>query len=348
MTVKLFQEQNDLTEAQADMDARVVRNVILIKAGTSKNRRRYSEAVLANAASVFEAAPAYADHPQKGSQSRSVRDLTGQYTNVRYENGALRADRVFARTQAGNDAFGIAQDVIEGRLSPVVAGLSINAIGTGKSVKEADGDIFEVEAITQALSVDDVAAPAASGSYRESVDSDLLTTAIQAMDYQQWFESSGEHIKRHAKELKTIRQDDALKAAQADAETARTALSEAQASLQQATSEREAALVERDHARRERDIERLLAKVNVPANWLEDLRGKLMEADATAYPAIIESEQSKAKAAGYRIPVTNAGQQVSAPIMEHKPSASPQPLDMSKFSTPEEFAAYKQGMRINE
>jgi hypothetical protein len=205
MTTKILQEQNDLSEAQADIDGRIVRNVILIKAGLSKNKRRYSEAVLQKSAPVFENAPAYADHPQKPGQARSVRDLTGQYVNVKYADGALRADRVFASTQAGNDAFGIARDVIEGRISPLVAGLSINAVGSGKPVKEADGDVFEVESITQALSIDDVASPAAGGSYTEAADSDLLINAIQMMEYLEWYQASGKHIERHKKELQTVR-----------------------------------------------------------------------------------------------------------------------------------------------
>ncbi len=310
MTTKILQEQNDLSEAKADIESRVVRNVILIRPGMSKNRKQYPEDVLQKSAPIFEGSPAFADHPQKPGQSRSFRDITGQYTNVRYEDGALRADRVFARTQAGNDAFGIAQDVIEGRLSATIAGLSINAVGTGKAAKDASGDFFEVQTITAAKSVDDVAFPAASGSYKESANDDLLTDAIQQMEYAEWYAASGKHIERHKNEMKTVRQDDALKAAKTDAETAQQALNEAQTVIDTLKAERDAALVEAQSKARELALEKALNKAQLPATWKNDLREQLAKAEPDEWETIIEREISKAKTSRPIIPVTGAGQQV--------------------------------------
>ena len=72
-----------------------------------------------------------------------------------------------------------------------------------------------------------------------------------------------------------------------------------------------------------------------------------MIADENDYAAIIEAEQTKAKAAGYRgVVVTGADQQVNVPIItEHAPIVKP--LDMSRFSTPEELAAHMKTAKVN-
>ncbi len=346
MNTRAFREQNDLSEAKVDVDGRMIHNVILIRAGLSKNKRRYSEAVLQAAAPVFENSPAYADHPQKPGQSRSFRDITGQYVNVHFEDGALRADRVFARTQAGNDALGVAQDVIEGRLSPMVAGLSINAVGSGKPVKESAGEVFEVESITHAVSIDDVASPAAGGSYREQAEtSDLTGMLLESITFEEWFAARPEFTKRVQNEMKTARQDEALSAANAVADGLRRELQEAQEALRQAQAASEAAVSERDTARRELAIERTLASVDVPSAWVTDLRKRLMEAEQATWPTIIEAEKTKARSAGHRgVVVTGAGQQVQTTVVVESASRQPKPLDMSRFDTPEQFAAYMRGL----
>lgn len=343
MTHIILSETLDLSETSLDEQNRTLQGVVLIRAGTSKNKRYYGESVLQAAAPIFENAPAYADHPQKPGQGRSIREFTGQYKNVRYENGALRADRVFAGTLAGQDALAIARDIIEGRITPNVAGLSINAVGSGKNAKREDGDVFEVESISAAQSVDDVANPAAGGSYRESTaDSDLLLTAIREMEYREWFDASGEHVKKLQKEMKTTRQDEALSAAQAVADDLRRQLDEAQAQNETLKAEREAAIAEAQSARRAREIDQRLQTVNVPKGWLDDLRARLMEADTAQWSAILETEEAKAKAAGHRIAVTGAGQQVGAPFVEATKPTGPQLIDMRQFKSPEDFAAYTQ------
>ena len=347
MTIQLLTETLDLSETAFDTENRTLRGVVLIRAGTSKNRRHYSETVLQSAAPVFENAPAYADHPTKPGQGRSIREFTGQYKNVRYENGALRADRVFARTQAGMDAYAIAQDILEGRITPDVAGLSINAVGSGKNAKHDDGDVFEVESITKAASVDDVAQPAAGGSYRESVDDNLIAAAIEGMEYLEWYQMSTKHIERHAKELKTIRQDEAVKAAKAEADTLKLALEEAQAKLEALQSSHEAAVKESEIARRELAAEKRIAGVNVPKDWLKDLRERLVNASDDQWASIVENEEAKAKAAGHRVAVTNAGQQVSAPIVEATKPKAPQFIPIDQFESPDQLAAYISQVRIS-
>ncbi len=147
----------------------MIRGVVLIRAGMSKNRRFYGENVLQQAAPIFENSRAYANHPSKSESKdrpeRSIRDLTGFYKNVVYENGLLKADRYFTRTAAGNDAWEIAQDIAKGIAPSDLAGLSINAVGTGKVDTFEDGEALRVEGITSAISVDDVSVPAAGGGY---------------------------------------------------------------------------------------------------------------------------------------------------------------------------------------
>src|SRR3990172_7822243 len=115
MGTSIFTEAIDLSESQFDIANRVLKSVVLIRAGMSLNRRHYSEALLQKSVPVFEGTKAYSDHPMKTNIARSIRDITGYYTNVRYEGGALRADRYFTRTQAGNDALAIAEDIVNNR-----------------------------------------------------------------------------------------------------------------------------------------------------------------------------------------------------------------------------------------
>jgi len=46
MTTKILLETLDLSEATFDSDARVIKGVVLIRAGMSQNRRYYGEDVL--------------------------------------------------------------------------------------------------------------------------------------------------------------------------------------------------------------------------------------------------------------------------------------------------------------
>lgn len=320
MRTQIFIEALDLSEATINADNRVINGVVLIRAGKSANNRRYSESVLQNAASVFENSKAYANHPSraeaKDRPERSIRDITGWYQNVRYESGRLIADRYFTRTQAGQDAWAIAEDVISQRAPANLAGLSINAVGTGKVVKEADGDVLEVESITHAISVDDVSSPAAGGGYvLVAANGDELTNAFwESLTFEDWFESKPQFVKRLQTEMKTIRQDDAIKAAKAEADRNIQALHDAQQAIQALEAEREAARQSEAEARRELAIERALAKAQLPASWKADLRQQLQEADTEAWSVIIEREIKKAKSAGSKVTVTGAGQQVQTPI----------------------------------
>lgn len=314
MTVTILTEQVDLTEAKIDREARVLRNVKLIAAGTSLNRRHYSEDVLRKSAPLFEGVPSFDGHETRRNR---VAETTGWYANVEYRNGALYADRYFSGTQAGRDVMSVVEDIVSGVAPKRLAGLSINASGKGKQQRLDDGDALVVESITKAESVDDVFSPAAGGSYTEAKQGDALALAlIEAMEYQEFLEARPDYTERLRKEFKTARQDEALKAVAAEADqrvkdaeqmTEQTiaALTEAQETAQRLTAERDAALAEVQAARRDLAIEKALAGVRLPQDWRDSLREQLASADEAAWGSIIERETRKAQVIGYRPRVEN-------------------------------------------
>lgn len=341
MKTGVFIEALELTEAQADAGERVIHNVVLIRAGMSKNRRFYSEGVLQKAAGVFEGAKAYANHPSRAESKdrpeRSVRDITGWYANVRYEEGALRGDRYFTRNQAGADAWAIAEDILSGRAPHTLAGLSINAVGTGKMDTFEDGEALRVESISAAVSVDDVSNPAAGGTYAlvAGNSDEIVTGVMESLTFTEWFEARPDYVKRLQNEMKAARQDGAVKAAKAEADRLTEALEAAQEAVKTLEAEREAARLSEAEARRELAVERALTGVNIPAAWKADLREQLKTAEPEGWAGIIEREIKKAKAAGAaRVPVTGAGQQVGVPPMA---DSSRSRVDWTKINTPEQL-----------
>lgn len=344
MTTHILQEQIDVAEASFDADARVLRNVVLIRAGMSKNRRRYSEDVLRAAATVFEGTKAYDSH-QRGE--RRVSEITGWYSNVRYENGALRADRHFARTDAGRNVQAIAEDIIAGRAPATLAGLSINAVGKGRAIKADDGEVLEVEAISAANSVDDVTEPAAGGGYVLAAGGHdaLLTAALEAMTYEEFTGARGDYVTRMKREWQSVRQDDAIKAAKAEADRASAALAEANATIARLTAEREAAASERDAARRASAVSEALQAVRLPAAWRESLRDMLLEAQPEQWNTIIEREQRKAESAGHKPRISVSGAPVSVSESAAMPAFSKRDLLPRDGESPLEWRARLEQMK---
>lgn len=326
MKTQVIYEAIGLTEAAFDRDNRVLRNVTLIKAGMSKNRRHYPESVLQAAAGLFEGVKAYNDHALFGHKPT---DITGWYTNVRYENSALKADRHFARTQAGEDVFSLVEDIVSGRAPKSLSGLSIAVIGEGTEKKFPDGKALEVESITAAHSVDDVTEPAAGGAYLAAGDGDGLAGKVfAALNYEDWQASRPDYLERLKKEWKQTRQDEALKTALAESEQLRAALETSQATLATLTAERDAAAAGEAAARRELAVvEALAATPGIPAAWREDLRDTLGRADPAEWMDILNRTKQKAQAAQRpRVPVTGAEAVQRDPAPSAPPRAAvPQP-----------------------
>lgn len=325
MNTSIFTESLDLTEAQIDTERRALKNVILIRAGTTLNKRHYSEDVLQKATPLFEGVKAYDSH--KIGVARQVSEITGWYSNVHYENGAIRGDRYFSRTRAGQDVFAIAEDIISGRAPRNLAGLSINSLGTGKVQKIGNEEVLYVESIKSASSVDDVTVPAAGGTYLTASmgDDELATQLMQALTFEEYFEARPDYIKRIQNEMKTVRQEDALKAAKADAESNLKALTEAQNELTSLQTIREAVDAELASVRRELALEKALREAKLPALYENDVRQRLMDTPEAKWLEVIDIEKRKAKRVGATaLPVvTGAGQQVAQPITVVTAKANP-------------------------
>lgn len=350
MKTTILREAIDLTEARLDTSERLLRGVTLIRAGMSKNRRHYPAEVLERAAPIFEGVKAYDSHV-KGA--RKLAEITGWYRNVRYDAGALKADRYFSRTTAGQNVMAIVEDILAGVAPASLAGLSINAVGAGTAQKFADGDALNVESITAATSVDDVDEPAAGGTYlAASADGDALAAdLLAALTFEEWFAARPEFIRRVHNELKQVRLDETTKAATAEADRkvkaadvearqAQAALREAQERIEVLTTAREAAVAMEAAARRELTLERLLGSAKLPADLKAELRKQLSESDESRWQGILDyTLLTVQKAGGARVAVSGADQQVQRPaaITERRDDAAP--IDMTRFNTPEKLAA---------
>lgn len=315
MTTTIFTEAIDLTEATLDTANRVLQGVVLIRAGESANKRDYPAAVLAASVPVFEGVKSFADHPSrtdiKERSERSVRDITGWYANVRYEEGRLIADRHFVPTQAGNDAWALAEMVATGKAPKSLAGLSINAVGSAR--KREDGGVV-VEAITFAHSVDDVTTPAAGGSYLESVQSGDLTAALlETMSYDEWVSARADYTARFEGEHKKVRWNGELKEATRQNTEYAARVQALEAEVSQLQESETAARARALDAEKRVLVVTTLAKVSIPASWKESLTQELLDADPEKWDGIMQREISKAKSAGHkpRVEVNVPGPQIN-------------------------------------
>jgi hypothetical protein len=154
-----------ILEARGEDDAggRIF-GVRIIAYGDSKNRRRYPEAVMREAAPLYEGAKAY-DHHRSDEEMKSstINGLIGSYRNVQATAEGIEADLHLlpGATHAAEslDASIAAQ---EDGLPPLV-GLSHDVMARFRHVAEGGVSMQEATAITQVNSADLVADPAAGG-----------------------------------------------------------------------------------------------------------------------------------------------------------------------------------------
>ncbi len=152
-------------------EERVVRDAILIRAGISRNRNRYSEEVLARDCHIIEGLPARSGHYRPGDLSgrSDPRNLAGTWRNVRYQDGAVRGDLHF---------FEHYLPVIRAaRETGDLIGVSIDLAARPKIVRENGQLIRDVEGFVRdpGNSVDIVVHPAAGGRLSECVTDDWWT-----------------------------------------------------------------------------------------------------------------------------------------------------------------------------
>lgn len=147
-----------------DTDGGRIFGVRIIAYGDSKNRRRYPEAVMREAAHLYEGAKAYDHHrTDEELKTSTINGLVGFYRNAEATADGIEADLHLlpGATHAAQvlDATIAAQ---EAGLQPL-AGLSHDVMARFRSVTEGGRQVQEATAITQVNSADLVADPAAGG-----------------------------------------------------------------------------------------------------------------------------------------------------------------------------------------
>jgi len=159
-TTKEALEDQDIFEALTIDEEKKKAHVVVIKEGWSKNKRYYPADVLNEAVPLFEGAKCYLDHADfKGTPTRSVRELTGFYENVKFAGKQVEADLQFLNTEAGRVGLEIAKETI--KHNKALAGLSIRGMAVLRKVEEG----HEVKSLKNINSVDIVSDPAAGGEF---------------------------------------------------------------------------------------------------------------------------------------------------------------------------------------
>jgi hypothetical protein len=144
-----------LAEAAVERPTGYVRNVALL-GPESRNGYRYAASAMERAAPLYEGRPLFIDHPDQTPTQRKLRDYAGQVVQPRLEANKLRGD---LRLLGPNAEWLF--DLIEA--APRDVGLSHVVMGR----RSADGLL--VEQIDRVVSVDIVAFPATTQSFKEQV-----------------------------------------------------------------------------------------------------------------------------------------------------------------------------------
>lgn len=165
-------------------------DTLLIKAGTSGNKRHYSARMLEASVPLFEGIQAFADHPSKDEArsrpERSVRDIVGWFEEARWDSGeqGIRATfRILPSAGWLREALKGAWDAGKRDLM----GFSINALGRVSAKTHADGSQI-IESLDKVVSTDVVTTPGAGGRLlgvlesERSAEEDMLTAEeVKAM-----------------------------------------------------------------------------------------------------------------------------------------------------------------------
>lgn len=154
--------------------------VQVIRAGDSKNRRRYPLAVLEAAAPLYEGAQVYDGHRSDDQmRSSAIGGLVGYLTGVVATSSGLEAE-LSLLPSAGRvaEAFDAALELDGQRTDPFV-GLSHDVMARFRGLTEGGQTVHEATEITAVNSVDVVAVPAAGGkATRVLAGGDPITITI--------------------------------------------------------------------------------------------------------------------------------------------------------------------------
>lgn len=143
-------------------------DAVLIKAGASLNNRFYPDAVLREAAPLFEGRPVFAkgdDQHLKG-EGKDVRNILGYVGNVKFVEGAAADTGSLTGTVTLLAAAGSLPEVIReawDRGKKDLVGLSIDALGKAKTEKRGGKSVRVATRISKVNSVDLIVEPGAGG-----------------------------------------------------------------------------------------------------------------------------------------------------------------------------------------
>lgn len=344
MSTTILAERIELLEGTLNAEARTV-EAVLIRPGWSANGRYYSREALTAAAAKFEGAKAYANHPTprqlKEGEGRDVRDLTGQYTNVRIgEGGELRATRRMFDTPSGNAIWPLIVASVGSTHPPI--GVSINALGKGSKGKVDGREGLIVESIDIVNSADDVDTPAAGGGFERLIaDSGptLIADLLKLATYEEITEARPDVLDSVRKQMKRARQDDAVRALVEERDAAQAALETARAELQ--TINEQLATTRAELARTEKRVvlEMALRDAQFNPEYEALLRQELEKIHPDRWVEVMQSEKAKRSADGVR-----RVQVYGTPLREAQPVTigtpySTAPLRYSDFDSPQAFLA---------
>jgi len=157
--------------ARKDGAARVI-VCVMIRPGQSANGNRYSEEVLRRSVQQWEGAPAFCDHPSAADNGRaggrSVRDLVGVYSNVRYENGRGIVGEL--ALLPGAEWLG---SLVAASLEAGAAGRPAPRLGVSANMllrRERRGEVWEVIEVVKVESADVVMNPSAGGRFERILE----------------------------------------------------------------------------------------------------------------------------------------------------------------------------------
>lgn len=165
-TPLVLSEANEVLEEGARQN---VFDVLVIRPGTSKNRRRYSRTVLQESAPLLDGARSFmSDGPDHDERKRGVGALVGWWSDPRYESAVTLpdgkvAEGIVARYHVTNASLAatLRESLVGGR--PDLIGFSIVANGQVRVTREGGSPIIDVRRIDRYESVDPVINAAAGG-----------------------------------------------------------------------------------------------------------------------------------------------------------------------------------------
>lgn len=158
--------ENVFHESSFNDESKVLRNVRIMSANKSKNRRRYTDSAMESIAEKAEGCRMYLDHPEfhkTKDQIRSIRDFGGVFLNPKKSGNNISAD-----LKCTANHWEMMKDLASGNF-PV--GMSIEARCIMGKEKDPDGNDI-IESVTHLHAVSIVTQPAMTTTLKENIEKD--------------------------------------------------------------------------------------------------------------------------------------------------------------------------------